>query len=134
AIAREGLLVGLIGAVLGALAGSGVAWTVERVAVAQEVFPATGYGYLDPLLLLPLLAVVLTTWLAAWVGSRRVLGMTPMQALGASEEAAPEELAARGGRRGTEVVLGVLGALLLAGGVLIGLASPLGVLVGVVGG
>lgn len=133
-IAREGLAVGLLGAVIGALVGSGVAIAVEAAAVAIGYFPRTGYGYLDPSLALPIVAVVLTTWLAAWVGSRRVLTVTPLQALGAAGEVRHEDLAARPSRRGAAIALGVLGGLLLAASVAIGLINPLGVLVGLVGG
>ncbi|MRG61573.1 FtsX-like permease family protein [Agromyces sp. CFH 90414] len=134
AIAREGLVVGALGAVAGALLGTGVAWGVARVGVAAGVIPEFDYGYLQPVLLVPMVAVVFTTWLAAWAGSRRVLAVRPAQALGNSAESSTEEVARRVGRTATGVTLIVLGVLALAGGVAVGLLYPMGVLIGVVGG
>ncbi|WP_127793307.1 ABC transporter permease [Agromyces sp. LHK192] len=133
-IAREGLLVGAVGAVAGAALGTLIAWAVAQWAVAADMLPSFDYGYLDPVLVVPMVAVVLTTWLAAWAGSRRVLAVRPAEALGNSTESSSEEVGRRAGRTATGVVLVVLGALALAGGVVIGLFHPLGVLVGVVGG
>lgn len=134
AIAREGLVAGLAGAVGGALVGSLLAFGVERVALAVGWFRQVAYSYLQPGLLLPLVAVVLTTWLASWIGSRRVLSVTPLQAIGGAQELSREEAVHRRGRNVLALVLGVLGAALLLLGVLLGFISPAGVLVGVVGG
>ena len=54
--------------------------------------PATDYDYLNPAVVLPAVAVVITTWLASWVGSRRVLRVRPIQAIGNSHEQDREEL------------------------------------------
>ncbi|WP_395243270.1 FtsX-like permease family protein [Agromyces sp. MMS24-K17] len=134
AIAREGLAIGAIGAVLGAVLGTAVAWGIARVGVATEVIPEFDYGYAEPVLLVPMAAVVLTTWLAAWTGSRRVLGVRPAEALGNSSESSVEQVARRVGRTATGVTLIVLGAFALAAGVVLGLVHPGGVLIGVVGG
>ncbi|WP_246150097.1 ABC transporter permease [Agromyces intestinalis] len=133
-IAREGLAVGAIGAVIGALVGTGAAWVVGRIGVATETIPAFDYGYLDPVLLVPMVAVVVTTWLAAWAGSRRVLSVRPAEALGNAGESSVAEVDRRVGRTVVGIVLIVLGAAALALGVLVGLVHPTGVLVGVVGG
>lgn len=133
-VVREGLGVGVVGALAGAALGTGVAWLVEQLAVAQEFFPPTGYGYLSGVLVLPIVAVVVTTWLASWVGSRRVLTVTPLQAIGNAQEASRDELDARPRRRGAAWALGVLGALLLLAALALGLVTPLAVLVGLVGG
>ncbi len=50
-------------------------------------------------LLLPAVIVALTTWAAAWAGSRRVLTVTPLQALGGSVEASRDAVARRSGRQ-----------------------------------
>ncbi|WP_394552088.1 FtsX-like permease family protein [Agromyces sp. MMS24-JH15] len=133
-IAREGLAVGAAGAVLGALIGTGAAWAIAEVCVAVGAIPAFHYGYLEPVLLVPMVAVVLTTWLAAWTGSRRVLAVRPAEALGNSAASSVDEVARRVGRTAVGVTLIALGALALAGGALIGLVHPGGVLIGVVGG
>jgi putative ABC transport system permease protein len=133
-IAKEGLLVGLVGAVIGVVVGTGVAFALEKFAVANNLMPVTDYDYLNPAVVLPAVAVVVTTWLASWVGSRRVLRVRPIQAIGNANEQDREELGTRRGRNVTAIVLVVVGLGLLAAGVVWGLTSPFGVLVGMVGG
>jgi putative ABC transport system permease protein len=134
AVAREGLVAGLLGGVGGALVGTGVAAGIAGIGVAAGFIPQFSYSYFSPGLLLPVVAVVLTTWLASWVGSRRVLSVTPLQALGGSEELSREEVIHRPGRNRTALVLGILGLAALLLSVAVGLVSPLAVLIGVVGG
>ncbi|MCD2441982.1 FtsX-like permease family protein [Agromyces sp. SYSU K20354] len=134
AIAREGLVIGALGAALGAVVGSASAWVLGEVGVAQGVIPSVERSLLDPVVLLPMGAVVLTTWLAAWTGSRRVLAVRPVQALGNSAEADLDEVSSRVGRTVAAWVFVILGALLLVLGVLVGLVRPEGVLIGLVGG
>jgi putative ABC transport system permease protein len=133
-VATEGLFVGLAGAVIGSLVGTGIAFGVGRVAVALGIVPENSYGYLDPVLILPVVGVILTTWTASWVGSRRVLTVTPLQALGGAEELSREEVVQRPGRYILALVLVILGAGFLLLGLLIGLVNPIGVLVGLIGG
>ena len=134
AIAREGLLAGTAGAVAGAVIGTLVAVVLEKVAETVGWFPSVDYGYLQPSLLLPVVAIVLTTWLASWVGSRRVLSVTPLQALGGSEELSREEAAHRPVRNRAALVLLIIGFALLALGVVLGFLSPVAIMIGVVGG
>ena len=133
-IAKEGLVVGIAGAALGVVVGTGVAFGLEEVAVANDLMPATAYDYLNPSVVLPAVAVVITTWLASWVGSRRVLRVRPIQAIGNANEQDREELGSRRGRNVTAIVLVVAGLALLAAGVVWGLTEPYGVLVGMIGG
>ena len=133
-IAREGLVVGVAGAAIGVVAGTAVAFALERVAVATDLMPETTYGYANPWVALPAVAVVLTTWLASWVGSRRVLKVRPIQAIGNANEHDREELGSRRGRNVTALVFVVLGTALLVLGVVLGLVSPFGVLIGLIGG
>ena len=133
-IAREGLLVGVAGAAIGVVAGTGVAFVLERVGVATDLMPDTAYSYVNPWVALPAVAVVLTTWLASWVGSRRVLKVRPIQAIGNANEHDREELGSRRGRNVTALVFVALGTALLVLGVVLGLVSPFGVLIGLVGG
>lgn len=134
AVAREGLLVGLLGAAAGTVAGTGLALGLERIAVAAGWLPDIAHNWIDPVLLLPVVAVVLTTWLSSWIGSRRVLTVTPLQAIGGSQPLSNEELRARPGRNAVAIVLMSIGGALLVLGLLVGLVSPLGVLIGVLGG
>lgn len=134
AVAREGVVVGLLGGGAGLVIGLLATFGLVRLGVATGVLPALPYALVEPAVLLPVAAVVLTTWLASWIGARRVLSVTPMQAIGGSQELSREETTARPARNAVAIALFALGILLLLGGVAIGLVSPLGVLVGIVGG
>ena len=134
AIATEGLFVGVVGTIIGAAIGTGVAFGLGRIAIGTGVVPEVSYGYWDPVLILPLVGVILTTWVASWVGSRRVLSVTPLQALGGSEELSREEAVKRPARNALAMVLTIAGFGLLFLGIVVGLANPIGVLVGLVGG
>lgn len=134
AVAREGLAVGAIGAGIGLLVGSGAVAAIAAAARAFDVLGAFPYSYLNPEILLPGVAVVLTTWIAAVIGSRRVLAVTPMQALGGAEEQSEDESRASALRSAAALVLVVLGTLLLVGGVALGQVSFSGLLVAFTGG
>ncbi|WJL94550.1 ABC transporter permease [Microbacterium sp. ET2] len=133
-VARQGLAVGVVGALSGLVVGTGVA--ALGVAVGTELLGLDGvsYGVVTGELLVPAVIVALTTWAAAWAGSRRVLTVTPMEALGGAVEATREDVVRRTGRNVTAVALFVAGGALLAAGIVLGLVSPLGVAVAFVGG
>jgi len=134
-LAKEGLTAGAVGAVIGVAASWALLAAFVLVGEATTLLPpGQTYAFLVPDMVVPIVAVVLTTWLAAWVGSRRVLGVTPIEALGA---AVPSDAAHPAGSRARATLAAVLGgggALLLALGALLGQASPLGVFVGIAGG
>jgi putative ABC transport system permease protein len=134
AVAREGLVVGVVGASVGALVGTGVIAAVLAVLMANGTIPELEFSYLSPVLLLPVVAVVVTTWVAAWAGSRRVLTVSPMAATGAAQEESREESVAHRGRNTIAGVGFVLGIVLLLVGAGVGTVSILGLLIGVVGG
>ncbi|WP_249353781.1 ABC transporter permease [Microbacterium sp. 2FI] len=133
-VARQGLVVGVIGAVVGLVAGTIVA--AGGIALAEEVLGIDDVGYqvVQAVLLVPAVIVAVTTWAAAWAGSRRVLTVTPLQALGGSVEASHESLAQRKGRNASAIALFVSGGTLLAAGIVVGLVTPLGVIVAFFGG
>ena len=133
-VARQGFVVGVIGALLGlvggtALAAGGVALAGWMLGVGDLAFDLVRAD-----LLLPAAVVALTTWAAAWAGSRRVLTVTPLQALGGSVDASHEAVSRRTSRNVFALVLLVIGGVLLAVGILAGLVSPLGVVIAFVGG
>ncbi|WP_374010625.1 FtsX-like permease family protein [Leifsonia sp. LS-T14] len=144
-VAAEGLAVGLIGATAGGVAAAILALVAVRVFIATGTLPAAEYPILTPPLVGPVVIVVLTTWLASWIGSRRVLAVTPMQALGASQERPARVIRTRG-RLAVSLVLVLGGGALLAFGLLLGLGvfiraggiladlSRYGVLVAMLGG
>ncbi|MBU1588180.1 MAG: ABC transporter permease [Actinobacteria bacterium] len=134
AVASEGLMVGIIGAIIGTIAGSLVTFGLVLVGIALDFIPSIGYTYLEPVILIPIVGVVLTTWIASWVGSRRVLLVSPMQATGAALEESREEAAGHKGRNRFAFVLFLIGTAILALSVVVGMQSPVGVLVGVFGG
>lgn len=134
AVAREGLLVGIMGTVIGTVVGSLMTFALISIAIATDFIQPMSFQYFEPVLLIPIFGVVLTTWLASWIGSRRVLVVSPMQATGAAQEASLDEAAGNRKRNGTAITLFVIGGILLVLGMLLGLVSPFGVLIGVVGG
>ena len=133
-VAQEGLIVGLIGAAIGIVVGTALSSALVLVGVMTDTVPALAYRFAEPVLLVPIVAVVLTTWLASWVGARRVLHVTPMQATGASVESRSEDVTARRGRNTTAVVLFSIGTVILAASVALGFINPAAVLLGVFGG
>ncbi len=133
-VARQGLAVGVIGAVLGLVGGIVLSWAGVLLATSLLGIENVDYSVVQPVLLVPAVAVALTTWAAAWAGSRRVLTVTPLQALGGSVEASHDAVARRRGRNGAAITLFVIGGALLAFGILIGLVTPLGVIVAFFGG
>lgn len=134
-VAGEGLVMGIVGALIGfALAealivavvgfGPGLGWLPER----------ENYSVFSPLALVAVVVVALTTWIAAWSGSRRVGRVSPIEATGAAVERRPEEATHRSGRTVWAMVLMILGLALLALGVIAGLVTPLALPIAFVGG
>ncbi|WP_167051384.1 FtsX-like permease family protein [Salinibacterium sp. ZJ77] len=134
AVAREGLVVGLIGATAGAVVGTALALGLERLAVVTGQMPDMAHNWFDPVLAFPIVGVIATTWLASWVGARKVLTVTPLQALGSAQPMTLDESSARRGRNAVAATLSIVGFLFLVLAVLVGLMNPLAVLIGLVGG
>lgn len=134
AVATDGLAVGAIGAVAGAVAGILLGFVALQILVATDVLPDVAYSLIQPVLAVPVIVVVVSTWAAAWAGSHRVLSVSPMQAVGAAEERSVEEVTRRPRRARIAILMMGSGVLLLLAGVAVGQESPLGVLIGLVGG
>ena len=132
-VGRQGAAVGAIGAVVGLVGGTIVAAALVRWADAALGL-SVDYDVIQPVLLVPAAVVALTTWAGAWAGSRRVLEVTPLQAISGSTPRAHDELAGSRGRRIASIGLSIAGAGLLALGALAGLVNPLGVVIAFVGG
>lgn len=133
-VASQGLVVGVLGAVIGTLLGIVISAAGAQIAIVRLGLDAVHVAPVTLPMLLPAVIVALTTWLAAWIGSRRVLAVTPLQAVSGSVPLAADEVVARRGRHAVAGVLFALGAVALAAGILLGLVSPLGVVVAFVGG
>ena len=132
-VGRQGLIVGLLGAAIGVLAGVLLSAVGVQLGSTWIEHQPSGFSLAQPALALPAVGVALTTWAAAWVGSKRVLAVTPLQAIGGSVERTHDEVSRPGRYVGAWVLL-VAGSLLLAGGVVLGLVHPLGVVVAFFGG
>lgn len=132
-IGRQGLAVGAIGAILG-LAGGIVAAALLVQWVNSAFGLQVSYDVFQPVIAVPAVVVVLTTWAGAWAGSRRVLTVTPLQAIGGSAPRTRDEVARSRGRHTTAIVLLTTGVALLGLGILAGLVSPVGVIVAFFGG
>uniref|UniRef100_UPI0028120575 ABC transporter permease n=1 Tax=Microbacterium sp. TaxID=51671 RepID=UPI0028120575 len=133
-VTGQGFVVGLIGSGLGF--GAGLGLSAAGMLIAERMLQGTpdGFTLVQPGIALPVVGVALTTWLAAWIGSRRVLTVTPLQALGGSVELTHDELAGRPARHVGALILLILGVALLVCGVMLGLITPLGVVVAFFGG
>jgi putative ABC transport system permease protein len=134
AVVRESLAVGVIGSALGAVSGLVLEVAFIRILVFRDLAPEATYSYVDAAMLFPVVAVVVATVLAGRVGSRNVLRVSPMEATSSAQEASPEETTSRRGRHVVALVAMVAGVALLALGIVVGLVSPGGVLIGLVGG
>ena len=133
-VAREGLTVGVVGALLGAVVGVLFPIIVVWVGVTGGMIPAGTYSYFTATMLLPVVAVTLTTVAASWVGSRRVLSVSPMDALGAAGEQSLGEQTDQQTRNRATLLVFLIGNVILGVAVIIGQTNPLAVLIGLVGG
>lgn len=133
-VAREGLAVGALGAVIGAALGLAIVTVALELARAAGAIPDLAYGAIDPLIVLPAGVVVVATWGASWVGSRRVLVVTPIQATGAAQERSREETRRRPFRNVVAALFFFGGLAALVAGVVLGLTSEYGFIVAFFGG
>lgn len=138
-LALEGLAAGAVGAVAGWGAAIGAYRLIVERAVADGTLPepvpgAFGYTWIAPTSPMPAVFAILTVWIAAYLGSRAVAKVSPVQALSATVEPPVERIAAGRGRTVAFWLLMGPGLLLLLGGCAIGAVSPLGVLVAFWGG
>ncbi|MGF6824029.1 putative ABC transport system permease protein [Microbacterium sp. ZKA21] len=132
-VARQGLVVGLIGAVVGIAVGMLI--SVLGIVVADRLLGALPeFSLAQAAIVVPAVGVALTTWAAAWAGSRRVLSVTPLQAIGGSVERTHADAAARPARHVGALILLLVGAALLVFGIMVGLVKPLGVVIAFFGG
>ncbi|MCI4660057.1 ABC transporter permease [Cryobacterium zhongshanensis] len=135
AIVIEGIVIGFLGALAGLVIGLVVTSVSYSALIASGTFVDTPIAVFSPLLVAPVIVGVASTAGAAWFGSRALLAVSPIEATGATQEPKPESLADTPRWRRTLVIVlfaGGLGLLLL--GVVIGLLTPLGLLVATPGG
>ncbi|MDQ0726377.1 FtsX-like permease family protein [Microbacterium sp. W4I20] len=133
-VGRQGMIVGVLGAAIGLIVGLLISAVGVQVGTQLIANDPIGFSLAQPFIALPAIGVALTTWAAAWAGSRRVLSVTPLQALGGSVERTHDEVSGKPSRHVGSWILLITGAVLLAGGVIIGLMTPLGVVIAFFGG
>ena len=134
-VAGEGLAAGAIGAVIGGgIATLGV-WGFTVLGPGWGALPeGIDYPVFDPLVIVALVVVIATTWLAAWSGSRRVAGVSPIAATGATVERTAADARRAPARTVFSLLLMIGGAGMLAIGIALGLVNPLAILVSFIGG
>lgn len=134
-VAGEGLIMGTVGAAIGFVLAEGLIWIAVTFGPGLGWLPeGRAYPLFDPLALAAVAVVALTTWAAAWAGSRRVAAVSPIAATGASVELRPEDARGRTARTVWAWILLGIGVALIALGLLISTANPLALFVSFVGG
>lgn len=135
-IALQGARLGVLGVVAGAMLGGAIALAVLAASTGRGgmLAGATAADLVEPGAIVPLVALVAATALAAWRGSAAVLGAAPVQALGlaSTQEAggAHDDARLRPAAAAMLLVAIVLLAIAAVGGTL----SPLAVFAGLAGG
>ena len=120
AVVRGATLTGVVGAIVGTTIGTIVADVFRVVLVAHGTLPDIDYPFASPLLALPILTMTPACAAAGWIGSRRILRVSPAAALSDSWVAPVL-------RRRTSVVRAALAGLMIAGGsALLGVAAIVG--------
>lgn len=133
-ITRTGLVVGVVGGLIGAVVGTGLCAVFVLVLRADGFLPDTAYTMVPWELVLPVAAVVLATWGAFAAGSRRVLTVTPLEALSSSVEPSHDDVRSGTARTVWAIVLMATGGLLVLVGLLASGLSPVAVLPAALGG
>ncbi len=119
-VVRGTTLTGVAGALLGTGIGTVAADVFRVVLVARGTMPDVDYPVASTLLVLPVLTLAPACALAGWIGSRRILRVSPAAALSDSSVVAPLT-------RRTSVLRTVLALLMIGGGaVLLVVAMLLG--------
>lgn len=93
-------------------------------------------GLLHAEVFLPAVATLLVTWFAAYLGARRISGISPVEATSQTVEHGPEDLRSSKRSLTTAIALLGVGLVLLIGGAAVGVAmhNPLGLPVATIGG
>jgi len=133
-ITRTGLVVGVLGGLIGAVVGTGLSAVFVVVLRGNGFLPDTDYTLLPWELVLPVIAVVLATWGAFAAGSRRVLTVTPLEALSSSVEPSHDDVRSGTARKVWAIVLMAGGAALMLIGLAVSASSPIAVLPAALGG
>ena len=128
-VLRSSLLAGVAGMIGGALVGLGLGMAVQLALVASGAVVGAEVRALPPTAVVPIVGIALAVAAVTRSGTRGVLEVTPIEALGAAS-AQPR----RAARPVVALVVLGLAAAVLAVAIALGSATPLAILVAVVGG
>ncbi|UIZ93416.1 FtsX-like permease family protein [Corynebacterium sp. CNCTC7651] len=113
-VLAEALIVGLIGSAVGVAAGAGLVAVIKQVMARYNMhLPAGGIGFEPDTAVVPIVAGVIVTLISAWAPARQAGRVQPVEAMRASESAAPQPLMKRT----------VPGAVLIAAGVAVAVVA-----------
>lgn len=131
----EGLIIGLVGGVVGLVLSCPLAWAGAKFLSGPKYSSRPlDFALLRADLLVPLLLMVLLTWACAWSGAARVLTVSPIEATGAAREPNLTEARSSTAKKVLSIIGVIGGALLLLGGLGLGLVSPFGLPIAFLGG
>ncbi|GGA67682.1 hypothetical protein GCM10011490_17830 [Pseudoclavibacter endophyticus] len=133
-LALEGVVAGVVGTIVGLVAGTAAyAIVIDRL-VAVGDLPPMDYVLFSGRTIVPAFIVIATVAIAAWVGTRPVGRVSPVQALSQSVEAPLDLSRTPIAQRVVTIVALAGGGLLLVGGSAIGAVSPFGLPIAFFGG
>lgn len=135
AVVVEGAIVGLVGALIGVVLGVVLTQILCGILVTTGAFLPIHMQLLTPALVVPILVGVISTTGAAWFGSRRILDVSPIQAVGRTEEPSLASLRGVSSTRRVLVLVMVFGGLaLMLVAFIVGLKTPFALFIAAPGG
>ncbi|MFC7486910.1 FtsX-like permease family protein [Knoellia sp. CPCC 206453] len=111
-VMRGTATVGAVGALTGVVGGTLLTHLARAILVARETLPEAAYRWVDPQLLAAFGAITISATVAGWLGSRRVLQVTPAAALAGAAAYSPAP-------RKSSVIRVILATLGIVGGLLV---------------
>ncbi|MCP1386987.1 ABC transporter permease [Corynebacterium sp. TA-R-1] len=130
-VLAEAVIVGLLGSVLGVAGGAGLVALIKQVMQRYNMdLPAGGIGFALDTAIVPIVAGVIVTVISAWAPARQAGRVQPVEAMRASESAAPQPLRKRTLAGAALIAAGIaaaVGALLWEDGATADRASLVGV-------
>lgn len=129
----EGLIISIPSTVVAVLVSTGIALLTLSI-LGDQVKGEVGLGSIE--IFVPALATILVTWNAAFLGAKRISGISPIEATSQVVEQSPEDAKSSRTSLVFSLILLTVGILMLLGGVAIALVmnSPIGILIATPGG
>ena len=134
-VVLEGAIVGFVGALIGVVVGVVLTQILSGILVATGTFVPIRMQLITPALAVPVLVRLISTTGAAWFGSRRILGVSPVQATSRTQEPSLATLRqGRSARRAIVLVMVVGGLALMLVALVVGMKTPFALLIAAPGG